>query len=167
MSGKFQFSLQPKLDQLGEEKSACELALKKAKDALEEKEAAKRALEDEAQRLSQQLLGRADNHGGARGPSRPAYELIGEGQTYDTWSGRINAVRAQVAERQTEVDFAASVVRVREQELADVLTSLQAMERLKDRQRSDWLRELDDAQQADLDDASIAAWNRRRAASGE
>ena len=33
MSGKFQFSLQPKLDQLGEEKAACELALKKAKDA--------------------------------------------------------------------------------------------------------------------------------------
>lgn len=163
---KFQFSLQPKLDQLAEEKTACQMALKKAIDAKQEQVDARDAVLKKIHELTQLLDDRPDNLS-IRGTVRPAYELIAQGQSYDVWTGRIATLRDQTAVLDREIAHLASMVSIRESELSTVLSSLQSLERLKERQHAEWVKEREAALQADLDDTGISMWNRKREKSVE
>jgi DNA repair exonuclease SbcCD ATPase subunit len=162
-AGGFQFSLQPRLDQLKDEKTACQAALLKAREAQSGEIAAMERLESRRAELTQLLHAPTDNTSEARDENRPgpAYELIDQGRTFDTFAAEIEAVDDQIKRQREKITLAGELVKEREQDLAKVVTDVQALERLLERQKDDWQREVDKARQSDVDDAAIAAWVRR------
>ncbi len=157
--GKFTFSLQPRLDQLKDEKTACQVALRGAREALRAEEATLEKCEVRGAELVQLLRAQPDNPG-AGGPG-PAYELIDQGRTFDAFTAQLDQLQGQIAQQRGKIELARGLVQEREQDLGRVLSDLQALERLLERQRAEWESEAARSQQAELDDAAIAAWVRR------
>lgn len=163
-SERFHFSLQPRLDQLREEKNACQAALAKARTALVTEQQMDQVLREKHAEFTQQMHAPLDNSTEGRpgsGPG-PAHELIDQGRTFVAFAAEIQSIEQRMAEQREKIVLAEELVKEREQELSRVMSDVQALERLLDRQKYDWDCEVERNRQAEVDNAAIAAWVRRK-----
>ncbi|MCC6427105.1 MAG: flagellar FliJ family protein [Phycisphaerales bacterium] len=160
-TGRFEFSLQPKLDQLASEKSKRESALRLAVGVRDEAQQALDRLNARRARLVEELNAEEKSGTEQGAPARPAYELLDQGKAFDACSAGIEAVDGQLRSQELILARAQDVVGQRERDLIAVMTELQALEKLRDRQRQEWELQADRARQGEVDDAGIAAWNRK------
>ncbi len=158
---KFEFSLQPRLDQLTEQRAEIQAALHDAIIARDDLRGQIDALQERIDELVKQLEAGHANPADHSAP-RPAYELIDRGSAYEACMMRVNSVRTQVDILREPLAAAEEQISLKEQELAGVVVGIQSLEQLRDRQLAAWNQERSRAQQAEIDDAGIAAWQRKK-----
>jgi hypothetical protein len=160
-SKKFNFGPQPALDKAIANLRNCEDALRQANIALaQEKEKLRLALA-EIDRAVQRVKSAHENIVSTTRKFSAPGELAQANRNLDMLRAKELATR-EAAERQKErVAFAADRVELRKRELAEAMSEVQALEKLKEKRRLEHHAALLKAEEAKRDDEAIQLWNNR------
>ena len=160
-SKKFIFGPQPALDKAIANQRTCEEALRQAQIALaQEKEKLRLALA-EIDRAVQRVKTAHENIVSPTRKFSAPNELAQANRHLDLLRAKEVAAREAAEKQKERVNFAADKVELRKRELAEAMSEVQALEKLKEKRRLEHQAALLKAEESKRDDEAIQLWNNR------
>ncbi len=158
---KFKFAPQPALDKAIANQRTCEESLRQATVALaQEKERLKQALAEIDKAVQRVKTAHENIVSPTRKFSAPN-ELAQSNRNLDLLRSKEQAARQAADQQKERVNFAADKVELRKRELAEAMSEVQALEKLKEKRRQEHQAAVLKAEEAKRDDEAIQLWNNR------
>lgn len=163
----FQFSAQPALDRAIDEQRAAEARLASARADLEAQKRALSQIEEQISELTQRMAATRENLSAGLPTETHAGSVAAE-------SRRISGLAAMRAQRQADADaqrervsWSQDRVTLRRKELEEAMSRTQALEKLKEKRREEFLEGQRKRQEREADDSASQRWNAARRAGQE
>ena len=157
----FKFGPQPALDKAIAHQKTAEEALVEARKALEAEKQKLQRLIVQIETTRQQIRQQHDNLASPQRKVSDPRELAQTSRYIDALRLKEKA-QLEAAERQREqIAFAKDRVELRKRELAEAMSQVQALEKLKEKRRLEHEAEIEKADEKRRDDEAIQLWNNK------
>ena len=157
----FKFGPQPALDKAIAQQKSAEEALVDARKALEAERLKLQRLIDQIENTRQQIRQQHDNLASPQRKVSDPRELAQTSRFIDALRLKEKA-QLEAADRQREqIAFAKDRVELRKRELAEAMSQVQALEKLKEKRRLEHAAEIEKADEKRRDDEAIQLWNNK------
>jgi flagellar biosynthesis chaperone FliJ len=161
ISRVFKFGPQPALDKAIAEQRAAEQALIAARRSLEEEKRKLERILSDIEKNRQRIRAEHDNLTSPRRQISDPRELTHISRFIDSLRDKEKAL-LQAADRQRQqIAFAKDRVDLRQRELAEAVSRVQALEKLKEQRRLEHEAAVEKAEEKQRDDEAIQLWNNR------
>ncbi|MFZ4574556.1 MAG: hypothetical protein ACOYN0_09175 [Phycisphaerales bacterium] len=158
----FVFKLQPKLDQWAEQQEQAEQLLAFAIAARRECDRTLREAERKKQEGVQQLRAARENRG-----DEGAFSVLDSGRFVSAMEQVLLGLQASVRSAEAALEDSNKLLALRRKELADIRQAIESLERLRDKQIEEFLREAERLEELAREEAAIQAWTRQQPERGE
>jgi flagellar biosynthesis chaperone FliJ len=160
-SRKFKFGPQPALDKAIAQQKKCEEALVAARKALEEEKQKLQRIMAQIEATRQRIRQEHDNLASPQRRVSDPKELSQTGRFIDALRLKEQQQLEAADQQRKQIAFAQDRVELRKKELAEALAHVQALEKLKEKRREEFEEALEKADEKKRDDEAIQLWNNR------